>query len=73
MKATIGCEPSISRVYSDEVFKAVMDSGLQSYTTDNDFYILKYNGVWETYDKLSRKYSFLGLPVLNLSELETQV
>lgn len=73
MKSTIGCEPSISRIYTDEVFKAVMDSGLQSYSVDNEFYMLKYNGVWQSYHHLSTAYPFLGLPVLDLKALETEV
>lgn len=73
MKSTIGCEPSISRIYTDEVFQAVLNTNLQNYSVDNDFYMLKYNGEWQTYDKLSRKYPFLGLPVLDLKSLETEV
>lgn len=73
MKSTIGYEPSISRIYTDEVFQAVSNSGLQSYTHDNEFYMLKYRGVWQSYQHLSTTYPFLGLPVVDLKALETEV
>lgn len=73
MKATIGCEASISRIYPHSVFKALSESGLQHYAVDNDYFAVLYNGVWMHYDKVSKQYPFLGLPVLDLESLETSV
>lgn len=73
MKSTIGCEPSISRIYSEDVLQAILKTNLQNYSVDNDFYMIKYNGVWDTYDNVSRKYPFLGLPVVDLKALEVNL
>lgn len=73
MKSTIGAAPHKPRIYPKEVLQAVMNTGLQNYSTDEDYYMLKYNGTWYSYEYLMNNKKFLGLPVIDLKELEVKV
>jgi hypothetical protein len=73
MKSTIQYATSKKRIYPSYVFKALSETGLQHYSHDNEYFMVKYNDQWESYDKISRDKPFLNLPILDLSTLEVDI
>ena len=70
MKSTIQYATSKKRIYPVHVLKAIMDSGIQNYSHDNEYYMLKQNGKWKNYEQVSRECPWLKLPILDLDALE---
>ena len=64
MKSTVSYSQSIYHTYPHEVLKAVMESGLQNFSSDSHGYMLKYNGKWMSYDNVRKLPRFSYLPAL---------
>lgn len=48
--------------YPNIVLTAMMETGLQHYTSDIDYIVAKYNDVWMPYKKLQALKAFSHLP-----------
>lgn len=56
-------------IYSESVFKAMRDLGLREYyTSSSDYIVLKFNGVWQTYEQVQKQLP--SLPYLDLENTQ---